>query len=82
MRPLPTAVYPDKTEGVTLKCSRKQETVCSSSVPQLNVLELFSQACYRDGIGPIRAYNLLGSVARRMPVHLIYGATNDYLYII
>ncbi|KAG6867691.1 hypothetical protein C0993_012326 [Termitomyces sp. T159_Od127] len=62
MRPLPTADYPDKTEGVTLKCSRKQET-----------------ACYRDGIGPLRAYNFLGSVARRMPVHLIYGAINDYL---
>ncbi|KAG6901619.1 hypothetical protein C0995_009959 [Termitomyces sp. Mi166 len=65
MRPLPTADYPDKTEGVTLKCSRIQET-----------------ACYRDGIGPTRAYNVLGSVARRMPVHLIYGATNDYLYVV
>ncbi|KAF8878112.1 Alpha/beta hydrolase fold-1 [Infundibulicybe gibba] len=28
MRNLPTADYPDKTEGVTLKCSRKQETAC------------------------------------------------------
>lgn len=27
MRPLPTADYPDKTDGVTLKCSRIQETV-------------------------------------------------------
>ncbi|KAG5340402.1 hypothetical protein C0989_001725 [Termitomyces sp. Mn162] len=63
MRPLPTAEYSDKT-GVTLKCSRQQET-----------------ACYRDGIGPIRAYNVLGSVARRVPIHLIYGAINDYLYV-
>ncbi|KAF8878111.1 Alpha/beta hydrolase fold-1 [Infundibulicybe gibba] len=28
MRNLPTADYPDKMEGVTLKCSRKQETAC------------------------------------------------------
>lgn len=27
MRDLPTAVYPDKQEGVTLKCPREQETV-------------------------------------------------------
>ena len=27
MRPLPSADYPDKTEGVTLKCSRIQEGV-------------------------------------------------------
>lgn len=27
MRPLPTANYPDKIEGLTLKCTRKQETV-------------------------------------------------------
>jgi len=27
MRPLPTVDYPDKTEGVTLKCTRFQEAV-------------------------------------------------------
>ena len=29
LRVLPTAVYPDLTEGVTLTCSRAQETVCA-----------------------------------------------------
>ncbi|KAG6853401.1 hypothetical protein C0991_004734 [Blastosporella zonata] len=62
MRALPTSDYPDKTEGVTLKCTRIQET-----------------ACYRDPMGPSRAYNVLRSVTRRIPVHLIYGANNDYL---
>ncbi|KAF9559775.1 hypothetical protein CPC08DRAFT_637383 [Agrocybe pediades] len=28
LRPLPTAEYPDKTEGVTLKCTRSQEAAC------------------------------------------------------
>ncbi|EKM56754.1 uncharacterized protein PHACADRAFT_141668 [Phanerochaete carnosa HHB-10118-sp] len=28
MRELPTAVYPDKADGVTLKCPRKQEVAC------------------------------------------------------
>ena len=27
LRPLPTAEYPDLKEGVTLKCTRKQEAV-------------------------------------------------------
>ncbi|GLB40015.1 putative alpha/beta hydrolase family protein [Lyophyllum shimeji] len=62
MRPLPTADYPDKTDGVTLKCTRKQET-----------------ACYRDPHGMERGYHLLGPIARRVPVHMIYGAINDYL---
>ncbi|KAG6817019.1 hypothetical protein H0H87_000641 [Tephrocybe sp. NHM501043] len=61
MRALPNSIYPDK-EGVTLKCSRVQET-----------------ACYRDPMGPSRTYNVLGFIARRLPVHLIYGAINDYL---
>ncbi|KAG6909417.1 hypothetical protein DXG01_000570 [Tephrocybe rancida] len=62
MRSLPTSDYPDKMSGVTLKCSRIQET-----------------ACYRDPLGPSRAYHVLGLVTRRLPVHLIYGAMNDYL---
>ncbi|GLB40016.1 putative alpha/beta hydrolase family protein [Lyophyllum shimeji] len=62
MRPLPTAEYPDKAEGVTLKCTRKQET-----------------ACYRDLQGAERAYHLLGPTAKRVPVHMIYGAINDYV---
>ncbi|KAG6804912.1 hypothetical protein H0H93_006321, partial [Arthromyces matolae] len=38
MRSLPTAEYPDKTEGVTLKCTRKQETVCIFARPSISRL--------------------------------------------
>ncbi|RDB28270.1 Abhydrolase domain-containing protein mpaH [Hypsizygus marmoreus] len=62
MRPLPTVDYPDKTDGVTLKCSRIQET-----------------ACYRDPLGPSRPYIMLKHVAKRLPVHMIYGAIDDYI---
>ncbi|OCH87169.1 alpha/beta-hydrolase [Obba rivulosa] len=32
LRPLPTADYPDRTDGVTLKCSRKLEAACYRNV--------------------------------------------------
>lgn len=62
MRSLPTVDYPDKKEGVTLKCSRIQET-----------------ACYRDNLGTSRGYLTLRSAAERYPVHMIYGAIDDYI---
>ncbi|GJE98701.1 alpha/beta hydrolase [Phanerochaete sordida] len=61
LRALPTAAYPDKT-GVTLKCTREQET-----------------ACYRSDVGRVRAYHYLHELCVRVPVHIIYGAINDYL---
>jgi len=62
MRSLPTAEYPDRMDGVTLKCSRIQET-----------------ACYRDPLGHSRAYLTLRSAVHRVPIHMIYGAIDDYL---
>ncbi|KZT01620.1 alpha/beta-hydrolase [Laetiporus sulphureus 93-53] len=64
MRDLPTADYPDKTEGVTLKCTRAQEA-----------------ACYRDhtNTGRVRAYNYLSTLCATYPVHILYGAVDDYI---
>ncbi|KIP03129.1 hypothetical protein PHLGIDRAFT_111245 [Phlebiopsis gigantea 11061_1 CR5-6] len=62
MRPLPTSTYPDKTDGVTLKCPKLQEA-----------------ACYKSDIGRVRAYNYLHTLCVALPVHIIYGAINDYL---
>ncbi|KAG6823168.1 hypothetical protein H0H92_011176, partial [Tricholoma furcatifolium] len=36
-------------------------------------------ASYRDAMAAHHAYNALGAIARRIPVHLIYGADNDVL---
>ncbi|KAG6837462.1 hypothetical protein H0H93_009005 [Arthromyces matolae] len=61
LRPLPTAEYPDKFDGVTLKCTRRQETANCS-----------------DSLGTYRSYNAFKVVTRHLPVHLIYGAINDF----
>ncbi|KDQ58664.1 hypothetical protein JAAARDRAFT_34499 [Jaapia argillacea MUCL 33604] len=62
LRPLPTAQYPDKIEGVTLTCTKKQEV-----------------ACYEDFNGRKIAYRYLKHACLVQPVHIIYGAINDYL---
>ncbi|PPQ72182.1 hypothetical protein CVT24_002394 [Panaeolus cyanescens] len=36
-------------------------------------------ACYRDSVGSFRLYNNLKNVALQFPLHLIYGAEDDYL---
>ncbi|KZT63155.1 alpha/beta-hydrolase [Daedalea quercina L-15889] len=64
LRDLPTAEYPDKREGVTLKCTKTQEA-----------------ACYRDhyNTGRIRAYNYLPTLCAARPVHVLFGAIDDYI---
>ncbi|KAL0946269.1 hypothetical protein HGRIS_012521 [Hohenbuehelia grisea] len=62
LRPLPTAYYPDQTEGVTLKCPRLSES-----------------AQYRDKITTTRAYNFLSTITERLPIHILYGAVDDYV---
>jgi len=63
MRDLPSLDYPDK-EGVTLKCTRAQEA-----------------ACYRDhtNTGRVRAYQYLSVLCATYPVHILYGAIDDYI---
>ncbi|KAF9037381.1 alpha/beta-hydrolase [Hymenopellis radicata] len=62
MTALPTRDYPERTDGITLKCPRVQET-----------------ASYSDELGYSSAYRLLGPLTQRLPIHLIYGATDDYI---
>ncbi|KIY69948.1 alpha/beta-hydrolase [Cylindrobasidium torrendii FP15055 ss-10] len=59
---LPTAEYPDKTEGVTLKTPRRQEV-----------------ACFSDPNAAPRSYNIIGQMAQRLPIHMVYGGVDDYI---
>ncbi|KAJ7055563.1 Alpha/beta hydrolase fold-1 [Mycena amicta] len=61
LRALPSLEYPDK-EGVTLRCTRRQET-----------------ATYRDKHGMSVTYLTIGSIAKRVSIHLLYGALMDHL---
>lgn len=81
MRPLPTATYPDKTEGVTLKCPKTQEAVRRLLLSLGLGFEfiLNGQACYLSPTGRVRAYNYLHTLCIALPVHIIYGGINDYL---
>ncbi|KAF5325401.1 hypothetical protein D9619_009673 [Psilocybe cf. subviscida] len=36
-------------------------------------------ACYRDPLGPIRLYASFGALVDALPVHVMYGAVDDYL---
>lgn len=40
-----------------------------------------TQACYRSNVSRVRAYNYLSVLCTTLPVHIIYGAINDYLYV-
>jgi len=64
LRALPTAHYPDKTSGVTLKTYRLAEFIPFT----------------RSGIRfSYDALNRLNQICEHRPVHLIYGARNDIL---
>ncbi|EPS93424.1 hypothetical protein FOMPIDRAFT_1170528 [Fomitopsis schrenkii] len=64
LRDLPTAEYPDKTDGVTLKCAKTQEA-----------------ATFRDNCntGRVRGYNYLLTLCAARPVHVVFGAVDDYI---
>ncbi|KZT01785.1 alpha/beta-hydrolase [Laetiporus sulphureus 93-53] len=64
MRDLPTAEYPDKTEGVTLKCTKDQEAACYRD---------------QDNAARVRGYNYLSVLSATNPVHMIYGDVDDYI---
>ena len=80
MRPLPTIDYPDRSNGVTLKCSKFQEAVrlCVSQMDITNVARP-TQATFRDWVGPTRNYQLLSHVLKGRQVHIIYGTIDDAL---
>lgn len=95
MRELPTSDYPDKTEGVTLKCTRAYEAVCalhSNAYSPESIFMLFAstsdcetaiKACYRDhtNTGRVRGYTYLAALCSAYPVHILYGAVDDYMYV-
>ncbi|KAH9911586.1 Alpha/Beta hydrolase protein [Fomitopsis serialis] len=60
----PDGCYPDKTAGVTLNA---QGT---------------GGACYRDhsNTGRVRAFNYLPTLCAARPVHVVFGAIDDYMY--
>jgi len=62
MRDLPTPIYPDHAQGVTLKCPKSHEA-----------------GCYRDAAANIRALGYLKTLCELVPVHIMYGAIDDYL---
>ncbi|KAI0943283.1 hypothetical protein AcW1_002487 [Taiwanofungus camphoratus] len=64
LRDLPTSDYPDKKEGVTLKCPRVHEASCYRD---------------HTNIGRVRAYNYLVSLCAAVPVHIMYGEIDDYI---
>jgi hypothetical protein len=81
---LPTLDYPDKTQGVTLACSKTQEAV--RPLPFFSILihshvPRAIQATYRDRTGNDNAYNLLSHVVHNMDTHFIYGAVDDYMFV-
>lgn len=84
MRELPTAEYPDKTSGVTLKCTKRQEAVSTllSNVAESKRLTP-SQATFRDNCntGRVRGYNYLSTLCASRPVHVVFGAVDDYMCV-
>ena len=63
LRDLPTAVYPDRKEGVTLCCTRDQEAVSYTY----------------GGEEGIAAIDRLEELCKVIPVHVIYGGNADIM---
>lgn len=69
-----------EASGVTLKCSKQLELVGLSLEEFWAVSHELWQAYYRDLLGNARAYQGLSHFAKMAPLHLVYGAINDYMY--
>ncbi|KAG7441388.1 uncharacterized protein BT62DRAFT_486103 [Guyanagaster necrorhizus] len=65
LRPLPTAFYPDKTDGVTLSATWVDENAAYS----------------KDGGTSFTALRNLNTLYSVVPVHLVYGAKNDLMCV-
>ncbi|KIK68239.1 hypothetical protein GYMLUDRAFT_709378 [Collybiopsis luxurians FD-317 M1] len=63
LRPLPTLEYPDLKDGVTLKCTRKQETAIYLGL----------------SIGSSVVFRGISTYASRVRIHLVYGKVDDVL---
>ncbi len=78
LRELPTLTYPDKTQGVTLSCTKAQEVVRDSVVHQyvpFNTLNI--QATYGENVGRFKALKFLATFCKEVPTHVIFGEIAD-----
>ncbi|KAH7907247.1 Alpha/beta hydrolase fold-1 [Hygrophoropsis aurantiaca] len=65
LRPLPTLEYPNRLDGVTLKCTKQQES-----------------ATLGDHKSRVLAYNLLPHLAKRIPIHFVYGGIDEHTQVL
>ena len=80
LRELPTLAYPDKARGVTLKCTKVQETVryCRPLLPAF--LDSHPvQATYTESPGHVHSRRFLSTFCKDVPTHVIFGAIPDML---
>jgi hypothetical protein len=80
LRELPTLAYPDRARGVTLKCTKVQESVrhCRPLLPTFldsNPL----QATYSENPGRVHSQQFLSTFCKDVPTHVVFGAIPDML---
>jgi hypothetical protein len=80
LRELPTLAYPDRARGVTLKCTKVQETVryCRSLVPTF-LDSRPVQATYTENPGHVHSRRFLSTFCKDVPTHVVFGAIPDML---
>jgi hypothetical protein len=80
LRELPTLTYPDKAQGVTLTCTKVQETVryCLPLLPDfLDSHPL--QATYSENTGHVHSRRFLSTFCKDVATHVVFGAIPDML---
>jgi hypothetical protein len=80
LRELPTLAYPDKAQGVTLKCTKVQENVryCRPLLPTfLDSHPL--QATYTENPGHVHSRRFLSTYCMDVTTHVVFGAIPDML---
>ena len=82
LRELPTLAYPDKAKGVTLKCTKVQETVgyCSPLLPTFPDSHPL-QATYSENTGHVHSRRFLSTFCKDVPTHVVFGAIPDMLCV-
>jgi hypothetical protein len=80
LRELPTLAYPDKARGVTLKCTKVQETVRYRRPLLPTFLDSHPlQATYGENPGHARSQRSLLMFCKDVPTHVVFGAIPDML---
>jgi len=80
LRELPTLAYPDKTRGVTLRCTKVQETVRYYRRLLPTFLDSHPlQATYTENTGHVHSRRFLSTFCKDVPTHVVFGAIPDML---